>query len=251
MTTEPNFIIQIRSNSKRLPAKMLLPFYNGLTIPQILIRRIQKNFVNAKIIVATTNTSEDDQLVEILSHENIYIYRGSESDVLQRFVEAGEEYQIEECFRICADNPFLDISLMQQLLVDWNSNLDYLSFKIDEIPAMKTGFGFFAEITKISILRKVIELTKAPIFHEHVTNFVYENPSTFNIHLLPCNDELIKENAFIRLTVDTKVDFDTTSFIYKQLSELNEDFDYRDAIGLVKNSSFIQLMKEQALENKK
>lgn len=47
------FIIQARLGSTRLPNKIIIPFYNGYSIFDILIEKLTSNFKNVSIILAT------------------------------------------------------------------------------------------------------------------------------------------------------------------------------------------------------
>ena len=55
-------IIQARTNSSRLPNKVLLN-YKNLTPLSILIKRLKKSKYLKKIIFATTKNKNDDKLV--------------------------------------------------------------------------------------------------------------------------------------------------------------------------------------------
>ena len=56
MTDTVFFILQVRTSSTRLPGKMLMPFHEDKTIPEIIIERLMNNGISSKnIIVATTN----------------------------------------------------------------------------------------------------------------------------------------------------------------------------------------------------
>lgn len=236
-----SFIIQVRTGSQRLPHKMILPFYKGLTIPELIISRLEQNFPEVSIIVATTTNVADDVLVSILKKYKVHIFRGSEHDVLDRFIEAGDHYGVEEFIRICADNPFLDMKLMKELLEQDMSGIDYCSYKINDKPAMKTAYGFFAEASKISVLKKVKSKTNDVLYLEHVTNFIYENPHQFKLNWLAV-DSIISNHAYIRLTVDTPSDFETASEVYKNVSDSNRDLMYKDVIDYVNANDLAQKM---------
>ena len=85
-------IIQARCGSSRLPNKMVLPFYQSQSILSILLSRLKKKITSTPIIVATTTNLKDDLITTICKQHNIPYYRGSENDVLQRFIDAAEFY---------------------------------------------------------------------------------------------------------------------------------------------------------------
>ena len=100
-------IIQARMGSTRLPGKILKQFYGNKTLLETILDNLHK-IKQAKIIVATSVSTNDDKLEEFLKDKNEIVYRGSEKDVLERFIKAAEENEVDGIIRICSDNPFLD-----------------------------------------------------------------------------------------------------------------------------------------------
>lgn len=97
-------IIQARLGSTRLPGKILKDFYGGKTLLETVIENLKKT--GAKIIVATSVNPNNDKLETFLKERNITVFRGSEDDVLSRFIEAAEANGVDGIVRICSDNPF-------------------------------------------------------------------------------------------------------------------------------------------------
>ncbi len=244
------FIIQARTGSTRLPNKMLMPFNEGLTIPQIIIRKLRANFFDIPVVLATTVNKLDDNLVACLELEDCEIYRGDEDNVVQRFVDVEKHLSAKAVIRICADNPFLDMHLLKELMTNWKSEYDYLAHQINGKPSMKTAYGFFAEITTFNSLKKVLLETSLPLYLEHVTNYVYQHEDLFNVKWIPV-DHVFKSNENVRLTVDTINDFENASSVYKSLIEIKEHFIYKDVIETVKISNFMESMIKENNNNAK
>ena len=76
-------VIQARSNSKRLPSKVLLPFYNEESILEIILKRLKK--VNIPVVVATTTNELDNEIEKIVTKNNRICFRGDEENVISRF----------------------------------------------------------------------------------------------------------------------------------------------------------------------
>ena len=141
------FVIQARTGSTRLPNKMLLPFYEELTILDILLKRIKEQSFGFPIIVATSDRPKDKEIIKIAKRNNVFYYCGEENDVLNRFVGAANTYTLDSVIRICADNPFLSMNYLKQLVRKLTDNSsDYISFiSKDGTPSIKTHFGFWTE----------------------------------------------------------------------------------------------------------
>ena len=246
-------IIQARTGSARLPQKMILPFYENEGIFSLLLKKLTSSFDKNDIILATSLNENNDVLVEIAKHHGVNYYRGSENDVLQRFIDAAKEFDAENIIRVCADNPFLDVFYIELLIEKFeNFNCDYLSYVTsDGTPSIKTHYGFWAEAVKLSALEKVRELTDENLYHEHVTNFIYANREIFDVNFFKIIPE-IDRHKDIRLTIDTQVDFDIQKEIYARLNSYIPNFTSLNVIDFLEdNPHYLEIMKNEILKNQK
>jgi spore coat polysaccharide biosynthesis protein SpsF len=246
-------IIQARTGSTRLPQKMILPFYENEGIFSLLLKKLTSSFDKNDIILATSLNENNDVLVEIAKHHGVNYYRGSENDVLQRFINAAKEFDAENIIRVCADNPFLDVFYIELLIEKFeNFNCDYLSYVTsDGTPSIKTHYGFWAEAVKLSALEKVRELTDENLYHEHVTNFIYANREIFDVNFFKIIPE-IDRHKDIRLTIDTQVDFDIQKEIYARLNSYIPNFTSLNVIDFLEdNPHYLEIMKNEILKNQK
>ena len=236
-------IIQARTGSTRLPNKMILPFYKDKGILEIILTRINKKYSKKyKIILATTTNKNDNKIEEIGKKIGIDVYRGSETNVLKRFIDTAIEYDAESIVRVCADNPLLEIEHIENLINEGvKNNYDYVSYKFNEnTPVIKSHLGLFTEYTNVKTLKKVIELTNDKYYFEHVTNYIYENDKSFNIKFLDLSKELY--NKQYRFTLDTIEDFTTLQKIYSDISE--EKLSLRNIVEYVEQNL---VLKEKML----
>ncbi|PCH67680.1 MAG: glycosyl transferase family 2 [Bacteroidetes bacterium] len=250
MSLKRTVIIQARKGSTRLPNKLLLPFFQEKNILETLIDRVF-NKLPVEVIIATTNTPQDNAIENIAKRKGLNVFRGSENDVLDRFIAAAEEFGIQEIIRVCADNPFLDYECLNYLCTEDFSKLDYVSYKVNNIPSIKTHYGFWAEYTTTSTLLRVQQLTHKKEYYEHVTNYIYENPDIFRIKLVD-QTEVVKSNQSIRLTIDTKKDYELASKIYSHIFGETSNFGIKDVIKYLNNNPhYYKLMQEQINANQK
>lgn len=249
----PNFgiIIQARTGSTRLPNKMLLPFYEEDTLIDVILQ----NFKNIKnqfpVILATTKNTNDNILIDYANKYNLLSYRGSENNVLERFIETAKCYKIDVVIRVCADNPFLSIEFIENLIYHYKQiQCNYISYKNKlGTPTIKTHYGFFAELVELNTLIQINDSFPSKIYQEHVTNYIYDNPSNFTINLI---DIPFNENEDVRLTIDTFADFCTAKDIYKYFRQTNKKISPSNVIDFLNlNFQYYNLMKEQILLQKK
>lgn len=246
------FIIQARLGSTRLPQKILLPFYNEDSILDLLIKKLHQ--VSPNIILATSLSRENDQLEDVAIKYNIACYRGSETDVLQRFIEAASKNKIDYIFRVCSDNPFLELESIKKLVHEVQNSeaeYDYVSFRVNNTPSIKTHYGFWIEFVKLSALEKVFELTDEELYHEHVTNYIYVHPELFKIHWID-TPSIIGNRPNIRLTIDTLDDFNNVKSIYTSLCSYNPYPCIEEIISFLDHfSDYYTLMSKQIKNNSK
>lgn len=244
-------IVQARTGSTRLPKKMILPVFEGRSMLELILKRLKDNFDGLDLVLATTESKGDDQLAEIASELGIKVFRGSEDNVLDRFVKAAEENQIDTIVRVCADNPFLSTTLLSLLLESY-SDQDYFSFKYQNgKPTILGHMGLFAEITTLDTLKKVADQTSEKLYQEHVTNYIYTHPEMFTVELIDLPDE-IKGFDGIRLTVDTSNDFENIIKLYSKYNNISSLQETKEMLDFVKtNDELITSMQLEIEKNSK
>ncbi len=246
-------IIQARTGSTRLPGKMTLPFYRDQSLISLMISKFRQQAGNIPFVIATTRSSGDDIIAEICKKSEVPCFRGSENDVLNRFINAAEKYKFENIIRVCADNPFFDIAstLMLAKLLKANE-ADYAGFLMNgNLPSIKTHIGLWGEAVSYNALLKAASLTSNLLYREHVTNYIYSHPQTFKISLAPAPSGL-SARTDLRFTLDTREDYELHRDIYNQLAANDKTEDLTELIGLVdQNTEFQQVMQNQISLNSK
>lgn len=214
-------LIQARMRSTRLPGKVLLPFC-GTTILGVIANKIRTGFPHLEVVICTSTHNDDDAIATYAKSLEMPVFRGSEHDVLERFLAAADGFGFDRIVRVCADNPFLDMQLLQELITfaDATPDADYWSFADGETPSIKTHYGFFAEVVKTSALQDVARQTTDMLYREHVTNFVYSS-GRYDCRFIQIPD-WIRDHRFLRLTVDDESDFALASQLYAARPDLRE-----------------------------
>jgi len=244
-------IIQARTGSTRMPEKVIQPFFQEQTILDLLLEKAKK--LNVPTVLATTVNPFDDHICALAQKHQVQVFRGSENDVLERFVQAAQQNKFSKIIRVCADNPFLDLTGLHTLVAEFEqSDADYLGFQLaGNKPSILTHFGFWAEAVRLDALEKAATLTSEKLYHEHVTNYIYGNPDLFNIQFIPA-DPLVFSRTDIRMTLDTPEDFEIQKEIYASISKENPNFGIREIVlWLNKHPEILEKMKSEILKNQK
>ena len=257
VSTQANtgIIIQARLASTRLPQKVIIPIWNDKSLLDILIIRLKKLTFRAPLVLASGDQKENHPLELIAHNHGIHFFSGSENDVLGRFVDCAEKYGFSKVLRVCADNPFLDIQLTDDLLIaNTAGHEDYVGYSVSNLPAILSHYGFFTELISVEALQRVQRLTTDKLDHEHISRYLYNHPKDFSVKLVEVPAE-ISEAENIRLTVDTKEDFQLATSILEELQKGKKGFDYgyADVLSTVKRLGPViaDKMREQIFENSK
>ncbi|KYH34825.1 3-deoxy-manno-octulosonate cytidylyltransferase [Clostridium tepidiprofundi DSM 19306] len=220
-------IIQARMGSTRLPKKVLMPLCNKPMLEH-LVNRLKCCEKLDEIVIATTTLEQDDKIVELAEKNNIKYYRGSENDVLKRYLESAYKVNADIVVRITADCPFIHPKLVDDVIEYFKSNsYDYVS------PKSEYGLirGLDTEVFSYEALKKADKLAKKEIFREHVTLYMYRNPENFKIGVFPIPIEL--KNYNIRLCVDQEEDFALINILYNRLYNGKDIINIYDVISLL------------------
>jgi spore coat polysaccharide biosynthesis protein SpsF len=213
-------VIQARMGSSRLPNKAMLHL-NGYPIIEWVASRAKKAKLLNGVIVAIPNTKQNDVLEWFLKSKGFEVYRGDETDVLGRMVEAARTLDATHFVRICADNPFVCWNAIDDLVEFFmKESADYAYNHIPRNNLYPDGIG--AEMTSMETLENIHKVAILPTQREHCFNYIWENQTLFNIKTFdPLIPELRKPN--LKLDIDTMEDYLYINKINAEIAEKSED----------------------------
>lgn len=90
-------VIQARLNSVRLPRKSLLQIGDYLLIEWVILR-VLMNFDKTQIVLAIPDTKDNDEFIQIKNKFGINLYRGSNYDLIDRFMGAYGNTEIRRLY---------------------------------------------------------------------------------------------------------------------------------------------------------
>ncbi len=179
-----------------------------------------------QVVVATTSRSRDDALAALFSDlADTEVFRGSEKDVLLRYVEAAEAAQADVVVRLTADCPLLCPSVSTQVVnafLTGQGSWDYVSNTLRRTYPR----GLDTEVFSYESLLQASREATLRSDREHVTSFFWRQPDRFRLR----NVEDDRDNSHWRLTVDTCEDFELVSRILAALLPLNPAFDFAELL---------------------
>jgi spore coat polysaccharide biosynthesis protein SpsF len=181
--------------STRLPGKVLA-VVAGKSILEHCVRRLRAHS-GLPVILATTTLAEDDVLVAVAERLGVPCVRGSEDDVLSRYVLAAATFDVKEVIRATADNPAVDMDAPRR-------TLDLLERTgADYVVERGLPVGAAVEAVSAAALFLANASTNDPYDREHVTPFIRRERQFFSLDGL-APGSLRRPN--LRLSVDTAED---------------------------------------------
>lgn len=201
-------IIQARTNSSRLPGKVLLPI-NGIPIVILAAKRAANK--GCEVIVATSTSSYDDGLAKLIVEHGICCARGSLENTLQRFVGALDGYADETLvFRLTSDNVFPDGEIIERMETDFISRgLEYMA--CNGVPS-GVPYGMSIEVTRLSHLREANRCAQSKYDQEHVTPFIIRK---FGFSAF--TDYRWLEQGHFRCTIDCLDDYIAVQAVFRDV----------------------------------
>lgn len=244
-TAETLIILQARMSSSRLPNKVLMPIL-GKPMLAHQIARLSKVKTPHKLIVATSEQRSDDAIEHLCQQLNISCFRGSLDDVLARYHQAAQAYnlanKVKTIVRVTGDCPLIDSEIIDKVI-----HL-YLSAKVDYCsncaPATLPD-GLDVEVFSFTALKKAALLAKKPSEREHVTPFIRNTPELFSTENYYHKPDL----SHYRWTVDEPADFELVTKIYQALFDKKPYFNLDDIVNLIQQQPELATINQGIIRN--
>ena len=237
-------IVQARTSSTRLPGKVLFPL-GGVPMIAFQLDRLSRATCLDKVILATSNDSTDDYLSHVVSQAGYCVFRGSLTDVLQRYSDCASKYPSHNIVRITGDCPLIDPSLVDELVGEFiSSPYEYIANNADP-DHLSVPDGFDAEVFESSLLHLANASAILPSEREHVTPWMKSNlPSTKWKHFIHS-----ASRDFYRVTVDDPVDYDVVNQIVSHFSTFKPHFDVDDVVAFLSANPSLAAKNLSTLRN--
>lgn len=236
-------VTQARYGSTRLPAKVLKKVGKE-TLLDIHLRRILKSKIISNLIVATTNETGSEEIVDIAERNGVGYFRGSVNDVLERFYLATKDLHPDYVVRITSDCPLIDPTVIDYVIEQClDKNCDYASNTLK--PTYPDGLD--AEVFKFSALEKAYNEATLKSDREHVTPYIKRN-SSFNGGALFSSFNVANAEDFsnYRITVDTQEDFDV---IKNLITTLGPDAEWRKYVEYLDNNEDVKKLNSNHMRD--
>jgi spore coat polysaccharide biosynthesis protein SpsF len=214
-------IVQARMGSKRLSGKVIMNFA-GRPLLAYLVERISKARTLDAILVATTTNERDNIIIEECERRGFPNFRGSESDVLSRYVSAARACEADVIVRVTADNPFTDPHSIDRVVET------ILYEDADYAIETRLPVGVTGEALTWEALAFIDSVAATAELREHVTLYAKENPAALRCAFLAPRPDCARPD--LCFTVDTLDEYLYTREIADQFS--TTDFELQRLIAV-------------------
>jgi glutamate-1-semialdehyde 2,1-aminomutase len=219
-------ICQARMGSTRLPGKVLKDL-SGRPVLDWVVEAAKQSPGVDQVVVATSTLPQDDPIVEWALAKGVAVFRGSETDVLSRFLGAAHQHNADIIVRLTGDCPFLDprvigevIKLREMKNADYATNTDPPSYPD----------GLDVEVFTRAILEASNKEAIRRTDRDTVTRFMVRNRYRFSAVNLVCPlPDLVRE----RWVLDSPEDYAFIQAVSDLLPVSYYSPSYLDILGVL------------------
>lgn len=201
-------IIACRLKSSRLPKKAVL---NIGALPSVeLCIKNALSFRNVNHTILATSTAEEDAELEDHTYsKSVKFHKGHPLDVIQRYIDVVDRYNIDVIIRITADMPYVGDEITAIMLQShFESGADFSR-------TLNATIGTGIEIINASALKKIKSYFPSADYSEYMTFYFINNPTHFKINEVTLPAHLVRD---YRLTLDYPEDLELFTKIEEHLA---------------------------------
>ena len=216
-------IIQARTGSTRLPGKVLMDIAGEPMLARVMERAGRAKTLD-EIVVATTTGRVDDRIVSLCEDRGWECFRGSESDVLDRYFQAARAYHADYIVRITSDCPLIDPGVVDRVVGTFLVGQPGIDYASNFLPRRTYPRGLDTEVMTFRALERSWREDENPAHREHVTQYILRHPDLFQTYGVVHATDL----SHHRWTVDTIEDLTLIRRIYVHFGD--DPFSWEDVL---------------------
>lgn len=196
-----------------------------------IVQNLRESRRITRLVLATTESAQDDIIARLADGLGVPCYRGSENDVLDRYYRAAQQFQAGVVARLTADNPLVSGAFLDFCLGEFFAAappVDYLD--TGGSPAFPLGLS--VEVFHFRVLEEAWQKDRDPDSRHHVTPYIRHHPECFRVKRLAnqVND------YDLRWTVDTEEDMVRVRRIYHALQLQDRALPYTEIVKRIREN---------------
>jgi spore coat polysaccharide biosynthesis protein SpsF len=209
-------VLQARLDSSRLPGKAMLPL-GGRPMVFRVMQALSAGPWEAKILACPEDSVSS--FAPLAEEAGFSLITGPKEDVLARYCKvidllAIRRFGAARIVRATADNPFVFLDAAAAIDREAGAQAaDYAAY--DGLP-----LGAGVEVVTCEALLRAEREAREPAEREHVCPYLYANPEIFRLYRPP--PPVQWQAPGLRLTVDTREDYEQALLLFEALLSLPE-----------------------------
>ena len=228
--------------SSRLPGKVLKDICGKPLLVREVIRARRAQTLG-QVVVATTDNTEDDRIIEVCRAHGIPCFRGDPHDVLERYYQAAQVFGAQTIVRLTGDCPVIDPQLIDRTVQGFFiAKADFAANRLPPPWKRTTPIGMDTEVVSFENLSRAWGEAALKHEREHVMPYFYAQEGRFKVLLIEHQPDL----GGYRLTVDTPEDLALIREIYSYF-EGTDEFSLDDMIALLKQQPDLRAINAQVV----
>lgn len=242
-------IAQARMGSTRVPGKVMRDL-SGFPVLRWTVNALKMAPGIDEIVLATSTLPADDVIYEYCVKNGISAFRGSESDVLDRYYQCAKEFGADIILRLTCDCPFLDPAVIGEVIrlrkitgADYACNVDPPTYPD----------GMDVEVFTFDALETAWKEATRASDRDTVTQFISRNRARFKAVNLTCPlPGLAKE----RWVLDTEDDWKfcealANEMVFQAKGEQYEKSTYLKILEILDQKPELRLLNGTGVRNER
>lgn len=211
--------------STRLRGKVLMEL-GGATVLEHVMTRCRAIAGADAVCCAVPDSADSDPVAAEAGRIGVEVFRGSETDVLDRYWRAARALKADVVLRVTSDCPLIDPAVAAEVLaLRAREGADYACNNMP--PAWPHGLD--CEALTVAWLERAAREATRPYDREHVTPFVRTHPDSRKVNL-PCPVVGVAKH---RWTLDTPADLAFMRAVFARLPAGPAGYGWRVPLGLI------------------
>ncbi len=178
-------VIQVRMGSSRMPGKAMVDIIGKPCLWHV-VDRVRHSKTLDSVVAATSTLAIDDPIKDFCEEMNAPVFRGSETDVLDRFYRAAKSQGADIVVRITADRPLIDPEIIDKVVEVNHSLRGQAAYITTANGGAGYPSGVMVELTSFENLEIAWKEATFQRDREHIMPFFYmTHPDRFPCYFLP------------------------------------------------------------------
>ncbi|APX91390.1 hypothetical protein BV394_15960 (plasmid) [Brevirhabdus pacifica] len=181
------------------------------------------------VVVATSQTPDDDRTAEIARAAGVACFRGSENDLIDRYLQCARQFGFTEIARVTGDDPLVDPCCLPHL---------HKLHRAEGLDAIFTThpqgwiYGTSVDFITTKALERADHEARSDLYREHVIPYFKASDGLATAYASPPDPDEIRPDIFV--SVDYQEDLDLIAQILEIFTQEGRRYDFtqKDLIAL-------------------